>query len=142
MSVRPAHRGRYRLTTAALLLALAASASASAPIRGHTQVPDRAAAKARVPVALAFFTARDALLAGTDGTLLASDTGGRSWRRAGRLALEQIDVVTATLAYATTKRALLRTDDAGRHWQLAAHVAGAVSFADRLHGWISVGTRS
>jgi photosystem II stability/assembly factor-like uncharacterized protein len=111
-------------------------AVAAGPIRGHTQVPSPAAAQARVPVALGFFGPRDALLARADGTLLASVDGGRSWRRRGRLALEHVDVLSATLAYATTKRVLLRTDDAGKHWRVVAHVTGDLSFADPLHGWI------
>ncbi len=121
---------------ALLALVAAAAASAAPPLPGHTEVPDLAAQQAHVPVALAFFGERRGLLARVDGTLLATKDGGSSWRPAGRLALEHVDVLSSTLAFATTKRALMRTDDAGAHWRLVAHVGGAVSFADRLHGWI------
>jgi len=123
------------VATAALVL-LTAAASASAPIRGHTEVPDLAAAQMRAPLALAFFGERRGLLVRVDGTLLATRNGGGSWWRAGRLAIEHLEALSPTVAYATTKRALLRTDDRGGHWRLVARVAGAISFADALHGWI------
>jgi photosystem II stability/assembly factor-like uncharacterized protein len=119
-----------------LVVLLVSSAAGAAAIRGHTEIPNIAALRARSPVALAFFDRRRGVMATAGGALLATTNGGESWRVRSRLAATNIVTVSSAVGFATTKRALLRTNDGGRHWRVIAHVAGIPSFADPLHGWI------
>jgi photosystem II stability/assembly factor-like uncharacterized protein len=128
------------LTAGAVAVALAASI-AGPMLRGHAQIPDFAAIRREAPVAFGFFDHRRGVIARGDGRLLATWDAGRSWRVQGRPSLGGIDVVSSSTAYATRGRWLLRTDDAGASWRIVVRAAGALSFADRLHGWIDEGSR-
>jgi photosystem II stability/assembly factor-like uncharacterized protein len=121
---------------------IAASVLAVPVLRGHTQVPDFAAIRAKTPVAFGFFDVRHGVISTGDGLLLATADGGRSWRRVGRLWLRGIDVASSYSAYATRGHSLLRTDDRGVAWNLVARVSGTLSFADPQHGWIVDGSRA
>jgi photosystem II stability/assembly factor-like uncharacterized protein len=119
-----------------LVLLIVSSAAGAAVIRGHTEVPNTAALRARYAVGLAFFDGRRGVMATAGGALLETTNGGGSWRARGRLAATHFAVVSSLVGFASTKRALLRTNDGGRHWRVIPRVAGVPSFADPLHGWI------
>src|SRR5207302_2329478 len=108
--------------------------------RGHVQPIDERALQARAPVAFGFFTADRGLVATSDGHLLATTDGGHSWRFRGRPGLTDFDVVSAQTAYAEHGAWLVRTDDGGASWHRIHLLRGAISFADRVHGWIDNGT--
>jgi photosystem II stability/assembly factor-like uncharacterized protein len=119
-----------------LVVLLVSSAAGAAVIRGHTEVPNTVALRARFPVALALFDGRRGVMATAGGALLETTNGGGSWRVRGRLAATHFAVVSSSVGFASTRRALFRTNDGGRHWRVIARVAGFPSFADPLHGWI------
>lgn len=108
----------------------------SSTVLGRVQSENYKAEQAALPAAFGFFGDRRGLLVTAGGEVLRTANGGAVWRRAGHLALRDIDVVSRSVAFASTSRALLRTDDAGEQWQRVARVTGTLSFADAQHGWI------
>jgi photosystem II stability/assembly factor-like uncharacterized protein len=90
------------------------------------------------PTAVGFFTPRRGVIV-VRGRLMVTDDGGRSWRPLGQLALTSIDVVSRSVAFGDTLDGLWRTADAGVRWRRVAPMAGALSFADSLHGWLITG---
>jgi photosystem II stability/assembly factor-like uncharacterized protein len=103
------------------------------PLRGHTEPPDE---RGQTATALALFGAKRGLLVSSRGALRISRDGGASWQPAGRFAVTGLFPVSASVGFATSKRGLLRTDDAGRNWRLILRSSGNPSFADPRHGWI------
>ena len=94
---------------------------------------------AKRPVAFGFFSAERGIVSTTDGQLLLTTDGGRSWGPDGLPGLTDIDVVSARTAYAEHGAWLFRTDDGGASWQRVHWLRGTIAFADREHGWIDNG---
>jgi photosystem II stability/assembly factor-like uncharacterized protein len=89
------------------------------------------------PVAFGFFDTRRAVMTTLGGSLMVSDDGGQAWRFERRLPLIRIDVVSRGIAFGATGALLWRTDDGGLRWRVVANVAGALSFANPLDGWVT-----
>lgn len=75
---------------------------------------------------LAFQDTETGYAGGRDLLLMTRD-GGRAWQPVwrGQGTVTQIDPVSASEAYAVTTRGLLRTTDAGKHWQTRSEPLGA-----------------
>ena len=91
------------------------------------------------------------------GFLLATNDGGRSWRRvypfAAAWPMLDISFVSATLGFGLgvvgDGRAVLATDDGGQTWRIVGHLPAdpwffdrdpIISFADPSHGWVATST--
>jgi photosystem II stability/assembly factor-like uncharacterized protein len=114
--------------------------------RSWTALPGAAGPEPEVASGgLWFFDARQGLWLRSDGVLLATDDGGRSWQQravvgSGSGYAQGLQFTPDGTGWVLADSAIYRSTDQGRHWQAMAAPAGAVTqlrFADSATAWIS-----
>ena len=102
---------------------------------------------ASTPISVSFPTPVAGFVATSDGALIASDDGGRRWRRVHRgLAFDTIRFASRRTGFGLAGSVLYRSDDGGRSWRRVhafvrgrpvGHGGPKMSFLDAERGWVS-----